>query len=131
MWTSDSESSGHRISAMIGPADVRTGSTLVTRTIASVEVPRAAPALRPRLDAAVMRVELVPPYGRSVERSSRRSPPGDGLEPAAVYALTPSVSLASYEACPGLGPAAIRYLRRDGHGRIIDDAMLHRIPSAQ
>ena len=128
---SEGSSQGRRVLAMIGPAEVRTGSTLVTRTIETVEGTGDAPALRARLDDAVMRVDLVPPYGTTLEAPSRRSHSRDGLEPAAVYALTPLVSLASYEACAGRGPAAIRYLRRDARGRIVNDAMLHRIPSMQ
>ena len=127
---SEGASGGQRVSAMIGPPESRTGSTLVTRTIETVEEASDVPALRARLDDAVMRVELVPPYGAKLERSSRRSHGGDHLEPAAVYALTPFVSLASYEACAGRGPAAIRYLRRDASGRIVSDAILRRIPSA-
>lgn len=131
MWMSEGSSGGQRVSAMIGPAEGRTGSTVLTRTIETVEEANGAPPLRARLDAAVVRVELVPRYGGESGRSSTGSHVGDGLEPAAVYALTALVSVASYEACAGVGPPAIRYLRRDARGRIVNDAILHRIPSAQ
>jgi hypothetical protein len=128
MWMSDGSAGEGRVSAMVGPTEVRPGSTVVTRTIETVEEARGTPALRARLDAAVVRVELVPRYG-----ARPRGPPhdADDVEPAAMYALTPLISLASYEVCAGVKPAAIRYLRRDPRGRIVNDAILHRISGAQ
>lgn len=128
---SEGSSNGQRVSAMIGPAEVRTGSTVVTRTIETVEETSGVPALRARLDDAVVRVAFVPQYGGPPGRSHGRPHGGDDLEPAAVYALTPLVSLASYERCAGVGPPAIRYLRRDARGRTVNDAILHRMSSAQ
>ena len=128
---SEGSSDGQRVSAMIGPADVRIGGTVLTRTIETVEEANGAPPLRARLDDAVVRLELVPRYAGKSGHSSTGSHVGDGLEPAAVYALTALVSVASYEACAGAGPPAIRYLRRDARDRIVNDVILHRIPSAQ
>jgi hypothetical protein len=48
-------------------------------------------------------------------------------EPAAAYALSMLISVASYEACAGPSPFAVRYLRRDAHGGIAKDVMLHRV----
>ena len=131
IWMNESSSNGQRVSVMIGPAEVRAGATVLTRTIETVEEASGAPPLRARLDDAVVRVELVPHLGGKPVRSWRQSGAGDGLEPAAVYTLTTLVLVASYESCPGLGPAAIRYLRRDEHGRVVSDAILRRLSSAQ
>ncbi|HSQ29740.1 MAG TPA: hypothetical protein VLN49_07820, partial [Gemmatimonadaceae bacterium] len=111
------------VAAMIGPAQVQTGSTVVTRTVETVEGADGAMPLRVRLEDAVMRLELVPRYLGAPGGLQRRSPRRDEMEPAAVYALTPLVSLASYEVCAG--PPTVRYLRRDAHGRIEKDAMLY------
>ena len=47
--------------------------------------------------------------------------------PAAVYAITPLVLLASYEPCDAsAGEPRIRYLRRDEHGGVATDLMLRR-----
>lgn len=108
---------------MIGPSEVRATSTVVTRTIETVEGAGDTTPLRVRLDDAVVRLKLVPRYTGAGDGSKRHSARSDDTEPAAVYALTPLVSLASYEVCAG--PPAVRYLRRDAHGRIEKDAMLY------
>jgi hypothetical protein len=52
---------------------------------------------------------------------------GGTTQPAATYAASPDVRLASYEPCAtSLRGPRIRYLRRDATGRIVTDVMLHR-----
>lgn len=114
MWTNDAAPEAARIAALIGPPEMRAGSTIVTRTIETIEGPDSEAQLRARLDDAVVRLELVPRYRG-----------GDELEPAGAYAVTPLISLVSYEACAGL--SAVRYLRRDEQGAIASDAMLRKI----
>lgn len=110
---------------MIGPPEVRTGSTVVTRSIETVEgADRPAP-LRSRLDTAVMRLELVPRYLGEHRDSHEPSPDADALDPAGVYVVTPLVSVVSYEGCAGL--PAVRYIRRDPRGGLASDAMLRRV----
>jgi hypothetical protein len=111
MWTNEGSPEARRVAALIGPPEMRAGSTVVTRAIETIE---GQDSLRARLDTAVVRLELVPRYRG-----------GDELEPAGVYAITPLVSLVSYEACTGL--LAVRYLRRDPRGGVASDAMLHRV----
>ena len=114
---------------MIGPPEVRTGSTVVTRSIETVEgADRPAP-LRSRLDTAVMRLEFVPRYLGEHRDSVGPSPGGDDQEPAGVYVVTPLVSVVSYEGCAGL--PAVRYIRRDTRGGIASDAMLRRVSTLQ
>lgn len=108
MWTNE-EAGGTRVVAMIGPTDVRASSTAVTRTIETIEGVGAPQPIRTRVDAAVMHLDF----------------PDRPTEPAAAYTLAPFISVIAYEAC--VGPAGVRYLRRDGHGGIARDAMLRRV----
>ncbi len=127
MWSTGDSPESARVAAMIGPAEVRAGSTVVTRTIETVEGTVIPSPVRTRLDDAVMRLEFGPRYLGERRASADRGRGADQLEAAAVYALTPLVTLVSYEACAG--PPAVRYLRRDAHGGIASDAMLHRVSS--
>jgi len=123
MWTNEGAPEAARVAALIGPPEMRAGSTVVTRAIETIERPDSQAQLRARLDDAVVRLELVPRFAGGKRESARSS--GDELEPAGVYAVTPQVSLVSYEACAGL--SAVRYLRRDAHGGIASDAMLRKV----
>src|SRR5205085_1674092 len=80
-----------------------------------------------RADAAVMHLELLPRYvvdGRAAAISHATA--DSATEPAAAYTLTTLITVASYEACTGPSPAAMRYLRRDSHGGIAKNVMLRR-----
>ena len=123
MWTNDGAPEAARVAALIGPPEMRAGSTVVTRAIETIEASDSQAQLRARLDDAVVRLELVPRLAG--ERANPARPGGDELEPAGVYAVTPLVSLVSYEACAGV--SAVRYLRRDARGAIASDAMLRKI----
>jgi len=128
MWTDNDPSDSMRVIAMIGPAEVRAGSTAVTRMIETIEGAGRAQPIHGRVDAAAMHLELLPRYavdGRA-DMNSRGSV-DRATEPAAAYALSMLISVASYEACAGPSPFAVRYLRRDAHGGIAKDVMLHRV----
>lgn len=125
MWTNDG-SGGARVVTMIGPTDVRVGSTAVTRTIETIEGVGTTQPIHTRAAAAVMHLELLPRSpvdGRGV--SSGGTPADRSSEPAAAYSLTPLISVVAYEACAA--PPAIRYLRRDAHGVVARDVMLRRV----
>lgn len=124
IWTSSGSADGEHVAAMIGPAEVRAGSTFITRAIETVEPASSALVVRTRLDNASMRLELVPRYLGERVASSARTRDAGPRESAAVYALTPFVSVISYEACAG--PPAVRYLRRTVDGAIARDVMLRR-----
>ena len=109
---------------MLGPTELRGASAVVTRSVEAVEA-GATPERRSRVDTAVVHVDLLPPYGSN--STGRRA----AEQAAAVYAITPRILIAAYEACAEGGAPAIRYLRRDSAGRIAVDAMLRRDPGAQ
>lgn len=130
MWTDEAASDSARVVAMIGPAEVRAGSTAVSRTIETIEGVGKTQPIRTRADAAVMHLELLPNYPADGRAVSSSTPAADRpTEPAAAYALTPLISVVSYEACAG--PPAVRYLRRNAHGGIARDAMLRRVSGLQ
>lgn len=111
---------------MIGPVEIRTGSTVIVRRVETVETsPEQDVELRNRSDTAVMRLDLLPPYSSFRRRSIERDTSG-ARQSAAVYAITPAVLVAAYEPCSPSGAPVIRYLRRDSRGRIAVDAMLRR-----
>jgi hypothetical protein len=126
LWTDEAPQSA-RVVAMIGPAEVRAGSTALTRTIETIESAGQIPAIHRRVDTAVMHLELLPQYPAGATPADTGALAGRSSEPAAVYALTRAIMVASYEACAGMSPSAVRYLRRDGRGGIARDAMLHRV----
>jgi hypothetical protein len=111
---------------MIGPVEIRAGSTVIIRRVEAVETsPEPIIELRNRSDTAVMRLDLLPPYS-SLRRSSIERDTSRARQSAAIYAITPLVLVAAYEPCSASGAPAIRYLRRDPRGRIAVDAMLRR-----
>jgi hypothetical protein len=130
VWTDNDGTSTDRVVAMIGPAEVRAGSTAVTRIIETMESSADVAPIRSRAEAALMHIELLPRFSAAAPGgtpSQRRS--GNGTEPAAAYALTPLLSLIAYEACSGA--PTVRYLRRDARGGIARDVMLHRVSALQ
>ena len=131
MWTDKDPSDSMRVVAMIGPAEVRAGSTAVTRMIETIEGAGQTRSIRSRADAAVMHLELVPRYGVDGPKASSPTSADRATEPAAAYTLPSLITVASYDACAGPTPFAVRYLRRDAGGRIARDAMLHRIPETR
>lgn len=119
-------SDGSRVAVMIGPVEIRAGSTVIIRRVEAVETdPKRSVGLRTRSDTAVMRLDLLSPYG-ALRRSSIERDTSRARQSAAVYAITPLVLVAAYEPCSASAAPAIRYLRRDSRGRIAVDAMLRR-----
>jgi hypothetical protein len=126
LWSADGANGVGRVAVMISPAEVRAGSTTIVRGIEALETAlQPGVELRIRSDTAVVRLDLLPPYGSS-HRSSIDRDTSHARQSAAVYAITPQVLVAAYEPCVASGAPAIRYLRRDSHGRVIVDAMLRR-----
>jgi len=124
VWSFEAAGGDGRVAVMLGPAELRGGSSVVTRSVEAVEAGAQSDELRNRVDTAVMHLDVLPPYGGAtsgtvaVEVRSGQS--------AAVYSITPRVLIAAYESCAGVGAPAIRYLRRDERGRIAVDVMLRR-----
>ena len=131
MWTDNDAADRTRVVAMIAPAEVRAGSTAVTRTIETIEGTGRTQPIHSRVDAAAMHLELLPRYAVDGSTGSSRASANRAIEPAAAYTLSTLISLASYEACAGPSPFAVRYVRRDASGRVLRDAMLHRIPDSR
>ena len=123
MWSDIESPDSAGVVAMIGPAEVRAGSTAITRTIETIEGAGGARPTRTRVDTGVMRLELLPRYVASGRTTSTEH----ATEPAAAYALSSLITVASYEACVDFNPFVVRYLRRDTKGGIARDAMLRRV----
>ena len=115
---------GGRVAVMLGPTELRGGSTIVTRSIEAIETGTQGREVRSRLDTAVVHLDLLPSYGGAVSRQVGNAPLAN--QPVAVYTISPRVLIAAYEACADAGAPAIRYLRRDEQGHIAIDAMLRR-----
>ena len=128
VWSYQSAEGVGRVAVMLGPTELRGASAVVTRSVEAIEV-GATGERRSRVDTAVVHIELLPPYGRPSPRvgTDRRA----AEQAVAVYAITPRILIAAYEACGEGGAPAIRYLRRDSVGRVAADAMLRREPGAQ
>jgi hypothetical protein len=111
---------------MIGPARSKAGETRLTRPVATLETTPAGRTIRHSQDAAVVRLELLPMPG-GVRAGDSSAGPSDGEHPAAVYAVTPLILLASYEPCMVTTAAPrLRYIRHDAAGRVVTDVMLVR-----
>ena len=123
VWSVEAAGGGGRVAVMLGPAELRGGSSVVTRSVEAVETGAQSDGLRNRVDTAVMHLDVLPPYGGAT--SGTTAVEGLPGQSAAVYSITPRVLIAAYESC-GVGAPAIRYLRRDERGRIAVDAMLRR-----
>ena len=128
VWNYQSADGIGRIAVMLGPTELRGASAVVTRSVEAIET-GATGKRRSRVDTAVVHIDLLPPYGRPAPQVSTDQRAAE--QAAAVYAITPRILIAAYEACGEGGAPAIRYLRRDSTGRIAVDAMLRRDPGAQ
>jgi hypothetical protein len=114
---------GPQVAAMVGPAATDGERARITRRIETLEVRRRADSIRLATDTASVTLELLPPYRGTRARTSEDGRAG----PAAVYALSPLVVLASYEPCAASDDEPrIRYLRRDARGGVTTDLMLRR-----
>jgi hypothetical protein len=122
--TTDTRGRRARVAVMLGPTELRGGSTLVTRSLEAIETGPQGQELRSRVDTAAVHVDLLPSYADAASRVAGGAPLA--TEPAATYTISPRVLIAAYESCLDAGDPAIRYLRRDERGRIAVDAMLRR-----
>ena len=116
-------SGGLRVAAMVGPVSADGDRARITRRVETLELRAGADSIRFATDSASVTLELLPPY----RGEGTRTGAGGGAEPAAVYAVSPLVLLASYEPCAASGEdPRIRYLRRDARGGVTTDLMLRR-----
>ena len=110
---------GLRVAAMVGPASADGDRARITRRVETLEVRGDSPAIRLANDTSSLTLELLPPF--------RGEGAGGRAAPAAVYAVSPLVLLASYEPCgASADEPRIRYLRRDARGAVATDLMLRR-----
>ena len=114
---------GVRVAAMVGPASAHGDRARITRRVETLELRPGADSIRLTTDTASVTLELLPAYRADGARAAGTG----GAEPAAVYAVSPLVMLASYEPCAASGDEPrIRYLRRDVRGGVTTDLMLRR-----
>ena len=114
---------GLRVAAMVGPSSADGDRARITRRVETLELRDGADAIRLAIDTASVTLQLLPPY------RPRGTQSGGAVrdEPAAVYAVSPLVLLASYEPCAASrDEPRIRYLRRDVRGDVTTDLMLRR-----
>ena len=124
LWSSDPNTTGARVVALLGPVAVEAEHPRLTRRVETLEQRDGAAPIRLASDTASVRLELLPAFG---PRRATAVPTASVTEPAAIYAITPLVLLASYEPCDAsAGEPRIRYLRRDRRGGVAADLMLHR-----
>lgn len=122
LWIGERSAPKTRVAAMVGPASADDTRPRITRRVESLELSDGASAIRAAADTVSMKLELLPPFGRTARPAN-----ASDSHPAAVYAITPLVLLASYEPCDAsAGEPRIRYLRRDDRGVIATDLMLRR-----
>ena len=111
------------MAALVGPSSTDGSRARITRRVETLELREGTDSLRAATDTASVTLELLPPYRTIGART------GDAVrtEPAAVYAVSPLVLLASYEPCAASADEPrIRYLRRDARGAVTTDLMLRR-----
>lgn len=126
LWMNEG-ASGQRVAAMIGPQRADDRSLAVARPVETVEVSNAGDTIRHVASAATVSLELLPPLGTVAIRGTAQAGSTIGQQPAATYAVSPRVRLAAYESCaPSPRSPRIRYLRRDGAGKIATDVLLRR-----
>jgi hypothetical protein len=114
-----------RVAALIGPVSTDGDRARITRRVETLEVVAESDSLRLATDTASVKLALLPPFEASSASAGGRM--RSGAEPAAVYAVSPLVLLASYEPCAeSAGEPRIRYLRRDQRGAVAIDVMLRR-----
>ncbi len=124
LWSFQGAGDVGRVAVMLGPTELRGGSTVLTRTVEAIETGPLGREVRSRLDTAVVHLDLLPSFA-----DARSRPSGIALlatEPAAAYTITPRVLIAAYVRCLDAGAPVIRYLRRDERGHVAVDAMLRR-----
>ena len=125
LWTGVRAAPRTRVAALIGAASPDGERARITRRVETLEVVGDSDSLRLATDTASVMLALLPPF-RPWSASDALAP-RSRTEPAAVYALTPLVLLASYEPCAGSeGEPRIRYLRRNERGAVAIDLMLRR-----
>jgi hypothetical protein len=125
LWVYEGPAGG-RVAAMIGPPGSKSGEPRLTRPVATIETTPDGRTIRHALDTAVVRLELLPTPGGSLGTDSATRWTNGG-QPAAVYAVTRRILLASYEPCVvSHEPPRLRYLRRDAEGRVVTDVILER-----
>jgi hypothetical protein len=114
---------GVRVAAMVGPASADGERARITRRVETLELRPGADSIRVVTDTASVTLELLPAYRAEGARAGESG----SAEPAAVYAVSPLVRIASYEPCAARGDEPrIRYLRRDERGGVTTDLMLRR-----
>jgi hypothetical protein len=124
LWIGVRSSPRTRVAALIGPASTDGDRARITRRVETLELVAGSDSLRLETDTASVKLELLPPFQAPGGSSAAAR---SSTEPAAVYAITPLVLLASYEPCAGsAGEPRIRYLRRDERGLVALDVMLRR-----
>lgn len=118
IWVSERSTLSARVAALVGPASPAADRARITRHVETLELRDGAESIRLAVDTASVTLELLPRRGAGGTTAS---------EPAAVYAVTSRVLLASYEPCDAsAGEPRLRYLRRDEQGRVATDLMLRR-----
>lgn len=124
LWVTDPGST-ERVAAMIGPVRITAGDTRLTRTVETIETAANGATIRHARDTAAVSLALLPPLPGAL--GMRSGPDGGAMNPAAVYAVTRSIVLASYEPCAvSTESPRLRYLRRSADGRIETDVMMRR-----
>ena len=124
LWVSERSTPTARVAAMVGPTSVADRAK-ITRRVETLELRDGAEAIRLATDTASVTLDLLPAPGARGPSAGSALPVQTA--PAAVYAITPLVLLASYEPCDAsAGEPRIRYLRRDEHGAVATDLMLRR-----
>ena len=117
------DGAGLRVAAMVGPSSTDDRRARITRRIETLERRAGAASIRLATDTASVALELLPPHRADGARTTDTVVAG----PAAVYAVSPLVLLASYEPCAASSDEPrVRYLRRDDRGGVITDLMLRR-----
>jgi len=126
LWVSERSTPTARVAAMVGPASVADRAR-ITRRVETLELRDGADTIRLATDTASVTLVLLPRPGGGARHPAAGAAPAEHTEPAAVYAITPLVLLASYEPCDAsAGEPRIRYLRRDERGGVATDLMLRR-----
>ena len=125
LWAGEDGTPLTRVAAMVGPAITDAERGRIMRRVETLELRPGADSLRVAIDTASVTLELLPPVrARGAYGARARSADADA---AAIYAITPLVLLASYEACAAAaGEPRIRYLRRKARGGVATDVMLRR-----
>jgi len=127
LWIGVEPASEVRVAALVGPARARTGDLQLMRRVETIEVQATGDTLRTKVDAASVRLELLPWTTDTALGPGDTTSPRQPAQPAATYVVTPAIRVAAYEPCAvSIKGPRLRYLRRDTGGRIIVDVMLRR-----